>query len=76
MTRETETTDPAEDAEKRNRALEAAVYRGLMPTVAEIAACLGWPPLAVAEAVGQHYWMFLAGDLSSAETARIDVDGE
>ncbi|MFC7557690.1 hypothetical protein ACFQU7_43875 [Pseudoroseomonas wenyumeiae] len=46
------------------------------PTVAVIARELGWPILAVAEAVGAHYWMFLTGDLSSPETAKIEADGE
>lgn len=46
------------------------------PTVAQAAAALHVPALRVAEAVGDHYWMFLTGDLSSPDTARIDADGE
>ena len=46
------------------------------PTVAATAKALGLPPLHVAELAGAHYWMFLSGDLSSAETAIVDSDGE
>jgi hypothetical protein len=66
-----------EDAEERASAPEEAVYaHPSSPTVAVVASKLGWPVLAVAEAVGVHYWMFLTGDLSSPETARIESDGE
>jgi hypothetical protein len=66
-----------EDAEERAAALEAAVSaHPSPPSVAVIAEQLGWPVLAVAEAVGAHYWLFLAGDLSSPENARIEADGD
>jgi hypothetical protein len=66
-----------QDAEERASALEAAVAgHSAPPTVAAIASDLGWPVLAVAEAVGAHYWMFLTGDLSSPETARIEAEGD
>jgi hypothetical protein len=66
-----------EDSEERASALEGAVYAHTSPpTVFAIAGELGWPVLAVAEAVGAHYWMFVAGDLSSPETARIETDGD
>jgi hypothetical protein len=69
-------TSYPEDAEERASALKTAVHaHPSPPSVAAIAAELGWPVLAVAEAVGAHYWLFLAGDLSGPETARIEVDG-
>jgi hypothetical protein len=67
---------PPEDEVERNQALEAVVYGPQIITVAEASAALKWHPLAVAEAVGGHYWMFLAGDLSKPETARIEYDLE
>jgi hypothetical protein len=46
------------------------------PTVAELSRYLGWAPLAVAEAVGGHGWLFLDGDVSSPETAIVESEGE
>lgn len=67
-----------ETVEELGERLQPWVYERLRfkPTVAAASEAMKVSSLAVAEAVGAHYWMFLTGDLSSAETARIDADGE
>ena len=46
------------------------------PTLTQAAAAMGASVLAVAEAVGGHYWLFLDGDLSGADTCTVEAEGE